>query len=74
MERAVILATSPTLDLECDAELSTGPAAPAADLPAPSLEAVERREYDVSDGLIIDGRPRQARQIGLWYWAVDSNV
>ena len=43
MERAVILATGPTLDLESDAERSTGPAAPAADLPAPSLEAVERR-------------------------------
>jgi transcriptional regulator with GAF, ATPase, and Fis domain len=42
MERAVILATGPILDLESDAELSTGPAAPAADLPAPSLEVGER--------------------------------
>jgi hypothetical protein len=43
MERAVILVTGHTLDLESGAELSTRPGAPAADLLAPYLEAVERR-------------------------------
>jgi PAS domain S-box-containing protein len=66
LERAVILATGPTLELESDAELSTGPAAlPAADLPAPSLEAVERRHILAvlrSSQWVIDG-PRGAAQI-----------
>ena len=65
LERAVILATGPTLDLESDAELSTGPATPAADLPAPSLEAVERRHILTvlrQTQWVIEG-PRGAAQI-----------
>ena len=65
LERAVILATGPTFDLESDAELSTGPATPAADLPAPSLEAVERRHILTvlrQTRWVIEG-PRGAAQI-----------
>jgi transcriptional regulator with GAF, ATPase, and Fis domain len=65
MERAVLLATGPTLDLENDAELSTGPAAPAADLPAPSLEAVDRRHILAvlrQTQWVVEG-PRGAAQI-----------
>jgi formate hydrogenlyase transcriptional activator len=65
LERAVILATGPTLDLESDAELSTGPATPAADLPAPSLEAIERRHILTvlrQTQWVIEG-PRGAAQI-----------
>jgi formate hydrogenlyase transcriptional activator len=65
LERAVILATGPTLDLESDAELSAGPATPAADLPAPSLEAIERRHILTvlrQTQWVIEG-PRGAAQI-----------
>ena len=65
LERAVILATGPTLDLESDAELSAGPDAPDADLPAPSLEAVERRHILAvlrQTRWVIEG-PRGAAQI-----------
>ena len=65
LERAVILATGPTLDLESDAELSAGPATPAADLPAPTLEAVERRHILTvlrQTQWVIEG-PRGAAQI-----------
>lgn len=65
LERAVILATGPTLDLESDAELSTGPATPAEDLPAPSLEAIERRHILTvlrQTQWVIEG-PRGAAQI-----------
>jgi PAS domain S-box-containing protein len=65
LERAVILTTGPTLDLESDAELSTGPAAMAAELPAPSLEAVERRHILAvlrQTQWVIEG-PRGAAQI-----------
>ena len=65
LERAVILATGPTLDLESDADLTTGPATPAADLPAPSLEAIERRHILTvlrQTQWVIEG-PRGAAQI-----------
>jgi PAS domain S-box-containing protein len=65
LERAVILATGPTLDLESDAELSAGPDAPDADLPAPSLEAVERRHILAvlrQTQWVVEG-PRGAAQI-----------
>jgi transcriptional regulator with GAF, ATPase, and Fis domain len=69
VERAVILATGPTLDHESDAELSTGPAAvPAADLPAPSLEAVERRHILAvlcQTQWVVDGPRGAARILGL---------
>jgi transcriptional regulator with GAF, ATPase, and Fis domain len=65
LERAVILATGPTFDLESDAELSTGPATPAADLPTSTLEAVERRHILTvlrQTRWVIEG-PRGAAQI-----------
>lgn len=68
LERAVILATGPTLDLESDAELSTSPAAPAADLPAPTLEAVERRHILTvlrQTQWVIEGSRGAAQILGL---------
>jgi transcriptional regulator with GAF, ATPase, and Fis domain len=65
LERAVILATGPTLDPESDADLAAGPATPAAVLPAPSLEAIERRHILTvlrQSQWVIEG-PRGAAQI-----------
>ena len=66
LERAVILATGPTLDLESDAELSTGPAvAGRGPASVSSLEAVERRHILTvlrQTQWVIDG-PRGAAQI-----------
>jgi formate hydrogenlyase transcriptional activator len=65
LERAVILATGPTFDLESDAELSTGPATPAAELETSTLEAVERRHILTvlrQTQWVIEG-PRGAAQI-----------
>ena len=64
LERAVILATGPTLDLEIDGELSPGPAA-IEDSSLSSLEAVERRHIRAvlrQTQWVIDG-PRGAAQI-----------
>ena len=66
LERAVILATGPTLDLESRRRaLPPAPPTPAADLPAPSLEAVERRHILAvlrQTQWVIDG-PRGAAQV-----------
>jgi PAS domain S-box-containing protein len=65
LERAVILATGPTLDFEVDAELATGPAVPAGDPSVSSLEAVERRHIIAvlrQTHWVIDG-PRGAAQV-----------
>jgi hypothetical protein len=39
-----------------------------------SKRSVFRRMWLVSDGLITDGRPPQAKHSGMWYWPVDSQV
>ena len=65
LERAVILATGPTLDLEIDAELLATPTAAAEDQTLPSLEAIERRHVLTvlrQTRWVIDG-PRGAAQI-----------
>jgi len=65
LERAVILATGPTLDFEVDAELAADPDVPAGDPSDSSLEAVERRHI-VSvlrqTRWVIEG-PRGAAQV-----------
>ncbi len=64
LERAVILATGLTLDLEIDGELSPTPAA-IDDSPLSSLEAIERRHIRAvlrQTQWVIDG-PRGAAQI-----------
>ena len=64
LERAVILATSPTLDLEIDVEPSPAPASPMED-PLFSLEEIERRHILAvlrQTQWVIDG-PRGAAQI-----------
>jgi transcriptional regulator with GAF, ATPase, and Fis domain len=64
LERAVILATSPTLDLEIHGELSAGPALIEDTLPS-ALEAIERRHISAvlrQTNWVIDG-PRGAAQI-----------
>ena len=64
LERAVILATGPTLDLEIDGERSPGPAA-IEDSSLASLEAIERRHIRAvlrQTQWVIDG-PRGAAQI-----------
>ncbi len=64
LERAVILATGPTLDFEIDGELSTSPAA-TEDSPLSSLEAIERRHIRavlLRTQWVIDG-PRGAAQV-----------
>jgi transcriptional regulator with GAF, ATPase, and Fis domain len=65
LERAVILATEPTLDFEIDVEPSTAAGAPAEDPPSPSLEAIERRHILTvlrQTNWVIDG-PRGAAQV-----------
>jgi DNA-binding NtrC family response regulator len=65
LERAVILATGPTLDLEIDAELLATPAAAPDDQTLPSLEAIERRHFLTvlrQTRWVIDG-PRGAAQV-----------
>ena len=65
LERAVILATGPTLDFEVDAELAADPDVPEGDPSDSSLEAVERRHI-VSvlrqTRWVIEG-PRGAAQV-----------
>src|SRR5262249_3943848 len=65
LRRPVTLAPGPPLALESDADLPPAPAAPAADLPAPTLEAVERRHILTvlrQTQWVIEG-PRGAAQI-----------
>src|SRR5262249_28108154 len=66
LERAVILATGPALDLEIDAELLANPAdAPTGDQALPSLEVIERRHILTvlrQTRWVIDG-PRGAAQV-----------
>ncbi len=68
LERAVILATGPTLELDIDAELPIGPAAPADDASTGSLEAVERRHILTvlkQAHWVIDGSRGAAAILGL---------
>ncbi|MFI5459827.1 MAG: sigma 54-interacting transcriptional regulator [Isosphaerales bacterium] len=65
LERAVILATGPTLDLEIDVEPAAAAATPTEDPQSSSLEAIERRHIVSVLGQtdwVIDG-PRGAAQI-----------
>ncbi|MCI0458213.1 MAG: sigma 54-interacting transcriptional regulator [Gemmataceae bacterium] len=66
LERAVILATAPTLDLDPDSLSARGPAPDAQ--PRPSLEAVER-DYVLTvlqeTNWVIDGPRGAARILGL---------
>ena len=66
LERAVILATGPTLDFEIDAELATGPAAPAGDPlgspPSKRSSAAISSPSSARRNWVIDG-PRGAAQI-----------
>jgi PAS domain S-box-containing protein len=67
LERAVILATGPTLDLEIDTELLATPATPE-DQTLPSLEAIERRHILTvlrQTRWVIDGPHGAARVLGL---------
>ncbi len=65
VERAIILATGPTLDFEIDGEPSSGPAAAIEDSPPATLEAIERRHILAvlqQTKWVIDG-PRGAAQV-----------
>ena len=65
VERAVILATGPTLDFEIDGEPFAGPTASMEDTPPSTLEAIERRHILAvlqQTHWVIDG-PRGAAQI-----------
>jgi PAS domain S-box-containing protein len=67
LERAVILATGPTLDLEIGGEISAGPAV-IEDTSLCSLEAIERRHISGvlrQTGWVIDGPRGAARILGL---------
>jgi formate hydrogenlyase transcriptional activator len=68
LERAVILATGPTLELDIDTELPIGPEAPAKDASLPSLEAIERRHILTvlkQTQWVIDGPRGAAAILGL---------
>jgi transcriptional regulator with GAF, ATPase, and Fis domain len=68
LERAVILATGPTLDFEVDGELPTGPALPVGDSSVSSLEAVERRHIIAvlrQTHWVIEGPLGAAHVLGL---------
>jgi PAS domain S-box-containing protein len=68
LERAVILATGPTLEIEIHAELPIGTAAPTEDVTILSLEAVERRHILAvleRTQWIIDGPRGAAAILGL---------
>ncbi len=65
LERAVILATGPTLHFEIDVEASTGAGAPADALQPPSLETIERQHILAvlrQTDWVIDG-PRGAAHV-----------
>jgi transcriptional regulator with GAF, ATPase, and Fis domain len=67
LERAVILATGPTLDLEIGGEISAGPAV-IEDTSLGSLEAIERRHISGvlrQTNWVIDGPRGAARILGL---------
>ena len=69
LERAVILATGPTLDFEIDAEPSAGPAVDRQEIASlSSLEAVERPPYRRRPPADALGHRRAARR-GPGSWA-----
>jgi len=60
--------TGPTFDLEGNAELSTGPATPAADLLTSTLEAAERHHILTvlrQTQWVIEGQRGAAQILGL---------